>query len=156
MSAIVLMIAVLVAIVSIASSAVSAALKALIYDDRPALIVRAVEPVTTRLKPGAPMQYYLVYDKRPDCDPPAGKSEVSYRVWHYPANAPAWYEWLDYSRPSRAVPGVNVRLPDPSRIPLPSLNPGNYGFQFRSVYQCAKASGPQTIDGPVISFTVTE
>lgn len=149
-----LIIAGVLAIVSLASSAITAVASSAIYDDRPALIVRSIEPLSTTLRPGQPLEYYMTYDKRSGCDFPEGKSEVNYRVWKYPLDQPAWYEWLDYSRPSRAAPGVAMRLPDPSRIPLPALAPGTYGFQFRSIYHCRRASRPQVIDGPIIRFTV--
>lgn len=151
-----LLIAIVVAVVSMLSSAILALGRAAIYDDSPALVVHAVEPVSVLLRRGEPIQYTLVYDKRHDCHPPQGSSEISYRIWFYPKGEPPSFIWADYSRPSRAEPGVNMRLPTPSRIPIPPLAAGEYGFQFRATYNCAKASGPQSIDGPVLKFRVVD
>lgn len=153
-SGVVLLIAFMVALISFASSAITAVGKRAFYDDSPAIVVRGIDPVSITLKSGESFKYFLSYDKRTDCDPPLGSSDVSYRLWSYPPNEEPSYVWIDYSRPSRAPPGKNMRLPTPSVIPLPGLAPGPYGFQFRAVYVCKNASAPQTIDGPIIKFAV--
>ncbi len=155
-SSVVLLIAVLVTVISFMSSAIVYVGRILVYDESPALVVRAVEPVTTVLKSGDPFRYYLAYDKRMDCEPPLGSSEISYRVWSYQPNEVPTFVWLDYARPSRAPPGRNQRLATPSTIPLPHLAPGPYGFQFRAIYHCKNSSGPQTIDGPIVKFAVVQ
>ncbi len=143
-----------IAALSFFSSAIISLGRMAIYDDSPAIIVRAVDPVSTSLKAGEPFQYFLAYDKRADCHPPLGSAEISYRVWVYPPNDDPSFVWIDYSRASRALPGKNMRLTTPSSVPLPALVPGPYGFQFRAVYHCKHASAPQTIDGPIIKFSI--
>ena len=138
------------------SSVLSVVAKRAFYDDSPAIVVRDSKLVSTRLRPGEPVAYTFTYDKRSDCHEPIGKSEISYRLWHFPRGAIPWFDWVSYGRPSRAPPGTNMRLDGPSVIPLPRLAAGSYAIQFRAVYHCARASDEQTIDGPMLPFEVVE
>ena len=124
------------------------------YDDRPAMVYHDLSLITGTLAPGASLAFTMRYTKRRECHPPLGTSEISYRIWHYPLLAPAYFQWIPYARPSRALSGDDVELPSPSVIPMPKLPPGDYGFQIRASYVCKRASEDQTIDSPIVPFAV--
>jgi len=156
-SSIVLLVAIATAAVSVVSTVGAVLVKAAMYDDSPAIVVRNGRLLSTVLKPGDPIRQVFEYDKRADCHPPGGSSEIAYRIWRFPVSGEAYYDWLDYNRPSRAEPGRNMSTVDsPSVVPLPNLAPGNYAFQWRAVYRCARASATQTIDGPMLPFAVVQ
>lgn len=153
-ASVVLLVAIIVAVLSLTSSMITAFARSVFYDDRPAMVFHKFDVVPNEIARGNPLKFVMTYTKRAECHPPLGTSEISYRVWYYPRDGAPYYRWLSFGRPSLAPAGTNVVLTSPTIVPMVDLDPGTYGFQVRAKYTCGGASDEQEIDSPVAPFRV--
>lgn len=136
----------------------AAAIERLTTDNSPPMVVDSIALRRAIVAPGEALEYTMTYSKREDCHPPHGRGVVRYRVITRSApDAPYrqdhWF-WLDDERDSRAAAGKHVTLAGFSRVPMPALKPGRYALQWAATYECAKASQPITLYGPLLDFAV--
>lgn len=127
------------------------ALDAILYDDRPAMVVSNLRTISTQVKQGDPFIYQFDYDKRVECYPPKGKGEVTYRIWFEDNGAFERYHVVDPVTISYADPALHHRV---TTVTIPVLPPGKYMMQWRVNFICAGASKPQSWDGAMMPFEV--
>lgn len=122
------------------------------YDDRPGIRFHQARLQQTTLKAGSQeIAFSFSYEKRPECHPPkAPPGLIRFRIW---TGEKDWI-WLRFENYSHA-PALSGRHEMPFRsIPIPSLNPGTYKFQWVATYQCAGSSGPHEVESPKLSFEI--
>ena len=127
------------------------ALSAIMYDDRPAMVVSNVRIISKQIKSGEQFVYEFDYDKRTECYPPKGTGEVTYRIWFEDAGAFERFHVVDPSTISYADPAMHHRR---TTVTIPPLMPGHYMMQWRVYFVCKGASKPQSWDGALMPFDV--
>ena len=124
----------------------------MMYDDRPAMVIRNIVVISPLIKNGDKFLYEFDYDKRPECYPPDGTGEVTYKLWTNENGLFERFTVLEHATISYADPKIHHRV---TKIELPALSPGRYMLQYRSKFQCKGASAVQEWDGPMMPFEVT-
>lgn len=145
--------AVFISIVSFASNlAGQRALDAILFDDRPAMVLSNMRTVSKTVRSGAPFVYEFDYTKRRECYPPKGSGEVTYRIW-FDATGAGFdqYHVVDPATISYADPELHHRV---TNVTIPDLPAGQYMMQWRVHFVCAGASKPQAWDGPMMPFEI--
>ena len=122
------------------------------YDDRPAMVLRNIKILSQLMKKNEKFVYEFDYDKRPECHPPDGAGEITYKLWLKEDGKFERFMILEHATISYADPAQHHRI---TKIELPPLEPGRYMLQYRSKFQCKGASAVQEWEGPMMPFEVT-